>query len=75
MKIEKIKHILKLIFVKLIFAYQGLIPLHNASSYGHLDIAALLIKHTSHINIPDKWGTNSSVFLSVFCSLIAAATV
>lgn len=22
----------------------GLIPLHNASSYGHLDIAALLIK-------------------------------
>jgi len=34
----------------------GLIPLHNASSYGHLDIAALLIKHKTVVNATDKWG-------------------
>jgi tankyrase len=28
----------------------GLIPLHNASSYGHLDIAALLIKYNTIVN-------------------------
>lgn len=34
----------------------GLIPLHNASSYGHLDIAALLIKYNTMVNATDKWG-------------------
>lgn len=34
----------------------GLIPLHNASSYGHLDIAALLIKFDTVVNATDKWG-------------------
>lgn len=34
----------------------GLIPLHNASSYGHLDIAALLIKYNTAVNATDKWG-------------------
>lgn len=34
----------------------GLIPLHNASSYGHLDIAALLLKHNTIVNATDKWG-------------------
>lgn len=34
----------------------GLIPLHNASSYGHLDIAALLIKFNTAVNATDKWG-------------------
>jgi tankyrase len=34
----------------------GLIPLHNASSYGHLDIAALLIKYSTIVNATDKWG-------------------
>lgn len=34
----------------------GLIPLHNASSYGHLDIAALLIKHNTIVNATDRWG-------------------
>ncbi|XP_035701715.1 poly [ADP-ribose] polymerase tankyrase isoform X2 [Folsomia candida] len=33
----------------------GLISLHNASSYGHLDIAALLIKYNGHVNATDKW--------------------
>jgi len=34
----------------------GLIPLHNASSYGHLDIAALLIRYHTIVNATDKWG-------------------
>ena len=33
----------------------GLIPLHNASSYGHLDIASLLIEKGAHVNAHDKW--------------------
>ena len=33
----------------------GLIPLHNASSYGHLDIASLLIDNGGHVNAQDKW--------------------
>ena len=33
----------------------GLIALHNASSYGHLEIAALLIKYNTQINAVDKW--------------------
>ena len=38
------------------FSLLGLVPLHNASSYGHLDIAALLIKHATMVNATDKWG-------------------
>lgn len=34
----------------------GLIPLHNASSYGHVDVAALLIRHGTSVNAVDKWG-------------------
>lgn len=34
----------------------GLIPLHNAASYGHLDVAALLIKYNTNVNATDKWG-------------------
>lgn len=30
--------------------------MHNASSYGHLDIAALLIKYNTVVNATDKWG-------------------
>ncbi len=41
----------------------GLIPLHNASSYGHLDIAALLIKYNTIVNatgnITEQWGTGT----------------
>lgn len=33
----------------------GLIALHNASSYGHLEIAALLIKYNTVVNAVDKW--------------------
>ena len=30
--------------------------MHNASSYGHLDIAQLLIKNNTVVNATDKWG-------------------
>jgi len=33
----------------------GLIPLHNAASYGHVDVAALLIKYNACVNATDKW--------------------
>lgn len=32
-----------------------LLALHNASSYGHLEIAALLIKYNTQINAADNW--------------------
>lgn len=34
----------------------GLIPLHNSASYGHLEIAALLIKYNSPVDAVDRWG-------------------
>ena len=40
----------------LLWTIPGLIPLHNAASYGHLDIAALLIKHGTNVNTKDRWG-------------------
>jgi len=33
----------------------GLIPLHNAASYGHVEIAQVLLKHGSHVNANDRW--------------------
>lgn len=36
--------------------FSGLVALHNASSYGHLEIAALLIKYNTVVNAVDKWG-------------------
>ena len=44
----------------------GLIPLHNASSYGHLDIAALLIKYSTIVNATGQ----SFYFLGSFGTLL-----
>lgn len=33
----------------------GLIPLHNAASYVHVDVAALLIKYNACVNAMDEW--------------------
>lgn len=41
------------------FLLGGLIALHNCSSYGHLEIAALLIKYNTVVNAVDKWGYTS----------------
>ncbi len=45
----------------------GLIPLHNASSYGHLDIAALLIKYNTIVNATGKQQLRYGACL--FCNL------
>ena len=33
----------------------GLVPLHNAASYGHLEIAQLLIKAGADVSAQDLW--------------------
>lgn len=33
----------------------GLIPLHNASSFGHADVVRLLISHGANPNVRDNW--------------------
>ncbi|CAF4995851.1 unnamed protein product, partial [Rotaria socialis] len=33
----------------------GLIALHNASSFGHVDVATLLINYHSDVNARDNW--------------------
>lgn len=37
------------------FAYRGLVPLHNACSYGHYEVTELLVKHGASVNIADLW--------------------
>lgn len=33
----------------------GLVPLHNACSYGHYEVAELLVIHGAVVNIADLW--------------------
>ena len=33
----------------------GLVPLHNACSYGHVDMVRILMKNGANINEPDHW--------------------
>lgn len=33
----------------------GLVPLHNACSYGHYEVAELLIKYNANVNAVDLW--------------------
>ncbi|NXK96035.1 TNKS2 protein, partial [Formicarius rufipectus] len=33
----------------------GLVPLHNACSYGHYEVAELLVKHGAVVNVADLW--------------------
>lgn len=33
----------------------GLVPLHNACSYGHFEVAELLVKHGANVNVADLW--------------------
>lgn len=35
--------------------YSGLVPLHNACSYGHFEVTELLIKHGANVNAADLW--------------------
>ena len=33
----------------------GLVPLHNACSYGHYEVAELLVKYNATVNAVDLW--------------------
>ena len=35
--------------------YSGLVPLHNACSYGHYEVTQLLIEHGACVNVADLW--------------------
>lgn len=39
----------------LTFHFRGLVPLHNACSYGHYEVAELLVKHGAVVNVADLW--------------------
>lgn len=34
---------------------RGLVPLHNACSYGHYEVAELLVRHGASVNVADLW--------------------
>lgn len=42
-------------FNYLIFTFRGLVPLHNACSYGHFEVTDMLIKHGANVNVSDLW--------------------
>ncbi len=33
----------------------GLIPLHNACSFGHVEVTLLLLRHSADVNARDNW--------------------
>lgn len=35
--------------------FRGLVPLHNACSYGHYEVAELLVRHGASVNVADLW--------------------
>ncbi len=35
--------------------HSGLVPLHNACSYGHYEVAELLVKYNANVNAVDLW--------------------
>uniref|UniRef100_A0A3B3ZNX3 Uncharacterized protein n=1 Tax=Periophthalmus magnuspinnatus TaxID=409849 RepID=A0A3B3ZNX3_9GOBI len=39
----------------LLFFDSGLVPLHNACSYGHYEVAELLVRHGASVNVADLW--------------------
>lgn len=43
------------VYYSLCFNYRGLVPLHNACSYGHFEVTEMLIKHGANVNAMDLW--------------------
>ena len=37
------------------FSNRGLVPLHNACSYGHYEVTELLVKYRASVNVVDHW--------------------
>ena len=35
--------------------FSGLVPLHNACSYGHYEVTELLVKYGASVNVADLW--------------------
>lgn len=35
--------------------YSGLVPLHNACSYGHYEVTEQLVQHMTNVNVVDLW--------------------
>lgn len=52
---EKKTQYLKIIFPLSLIVSRGLVPLHNACSYGHYEVAELLVKHGAVVNVADLW--------------------
>jgi len=38
-----------------LFIFRGLVPLHNACSYGHFEVTEMLLKHGALVNAMDLW--------------------
>lgn len=38
-----------------ISTHSGLVPLHNACSYGHYEVAEQLVQHMNNVNVVDLW--------------------
>lgn len=45
----------KYVFFSFLIVSRGLVPLHNACSYGHYEVAELLVKHGAVVNVADLW--------------------
>ena len=37
------------------YVFRGLVPLHNACSYGHYEVTELLVKNGASVNAMDLW--------------------
>lgn len=42
-------------FILCFSSCRGLVPLHNACSYGHYEVAELLVRHGASVNVADLW--------------------
>ena len=42
-------------YFKIFIIFSGLVPLHNACSYGHFEVTEMLIKHGANVNAMDLW--------------------
>lgn len=42
-------------WLSLFLLISGLVPLHNACSYGHYEVAELLVRHGASVNVADLW--------------------
>lgn len=50
-----------------IFFFRGLVPLHNACSYGHYEVAELLVKVMQrHLHYANKLNGSDHVFVTLF---------